>query len=122
MLFTILKYIIYFQFKGIAAKLDNPVQLLNASVPDGVGVLFQSSGAVPVKAFVVELILYTLLKMVTFVLNVNCNTFVNALQFLNVPEKLVTLIFRSNKVEGTEVNDAHAKKHDKRYYVYRSIK
>ena len=50
--------------------------------------------------------------MVTAVLNVNCNTFVNALQFLNVPEKLVTLIFESNKVDGTEVNAEQAKKHD----------
>ncbi len=85
---------------------------MNASVPDGVGVLFQSSGAVPVNAFEVELILYTLLKIVTFVLNVNCNTFVRERQFLNVPEKFTTLVFVSNKVDGTDVSALHPKKHD----------
>ena len=39
--------------------------MLNASVPAGAGTLFHNSGAVPVKAFTVELILYTLLKVVT---------------------------------------------------------
>jgi hypothetical protein len=111
-LFTILRYIIYLKFKGIDAKFDKPVQLLNASVPAGVGILFQSSGAVPVNAFVVELILYTLLKIVTPVLNVNCNTFVRERQFLNVPEKFTTFVFVSNKVDGTDVSDVHPKKHD----------
>jgi hypothetical protein len=100
------------KFKGIDAKFDKPVQLLNASVPAGVGILFHSSGAVPVNAFVVELILYKLVNVVTFVLFVNCNTFVNALQFLNVPEKVVTLVFKSNNVDGTDVKPEHAKKQD----------
>jgi hypothetical protein len=56
-LFTILRYIIYLKFKGIDAKFDKPVQLLNASVPAGVGTLFHISGAVPISAFDVELIL-----------------------------------------------------------------
>jgi hypothetical protein len=111
-LFTILRYIIYLKFKGIDAKFDKPVQLLNASVPAGVGVLFQISGAVPANEFVVELILYTLLKIVTPVLNVNCNTFVRERQFLNVPEKFVTFVFVSNKVEGTDVSAMHPKKQD----------
>jgi hypothetical protein len=85
---------------------------LNASVPAGVGVLNHNVGAVPTKAFVVELILYKLVNVVTFVLFVNCNTFVNALQFLNVPEKLVTFRFKSNSVDGTDVNAEHAKKQD----------
>jgi hypothetical protein len=85
---------------------------LNASVPAGVGVLNHNVGAVPVNAFVVELILYKLVNVVTFVLFVNCNTFVNALQFLNVPEKLVTFTFKSNSVDGTDVNPEHAKKQD----------
>ena len=88
------------------------MQLLNASVPAGVGVLNHNSGAVPVNAFVVELILYKLVNVVTFVLFVNCNTFVNALQFLNVPEKVVTFVFKSNNVDGTEVSPEHAKKQD----------
>jgi hypothetical protein len=100
------------KFKGIDAKFDKPVQLLNASVPAGVGILFHSSGAVPVNAFVVELILYKLVNVVTFVLFVNCNTFVNTLQFLNVPEKVVTLVFKSNNVDGTDVKPEHAKKQD----------
>ena len=86
--------------------------MLNASVPAGVGVLNHNVGAVPVNAFVVELILYKLVNVVTFVLFVNCNTFVNALQFLNVPEKLVTFTFKSNSVDGTDVNPEHAKKQD----------
>ena len=86
--------------------------MLNASVPDGVGVLFHNSGAVPTKAFVVELILYKLVNVVTFILFVNCNTFVNTLQFLNVPEKVVTFTFKSNSVDGTDVNAEHAKKQD----------
>jgi hypothetical protein len=53
-----------------------------------------------------------LLKINAFTLFVNCNTFVNALQFLNVPEKFVAFTFRSNKVDGTDVNAVHAKKHD----------
>ena len=85
---------------------------MNASVPAGVGVLNHSVGAVPVNAFVAELILYKLVNVVTFVLFVNCNTFVNALQFLNVPEKLVTFTFKSNSVDGTDVNPEHAKKQD----------
>ena len=100
------------KFKGIDAKFDKPVQLLNASVPAGVGVLNHSSGAVPVNAFAVELILYKFVNVVTFVLNVNCNTFVNALQFLNVPEKVVTFTFKSNNVDGTVANAEHAKKQD----------
>ena len=86
--------------------------MLNASVPAGVGVLFHNSGAVPTKAFDVELILYKLVNVVTFILFVNCNTFVNALQFLNVPEKVVTFVFKSNNVDGTDVNPEHAKKQD----------
>ena len=86
--------------------------MLNASVPAGVGVLNHSSGAVPTKAFVEELILYKLVNVVTFVLFVNCKTFVNALQFLNVPEKVVTFVFKSNIVDGTDVNAEHAKKQD----------
>ena len=85
---------------------------MNASVPAGVGVLSHNVGAVPVNAFVVELILYKLVNVVTFVLFVNCNTFANALQFLNVPEKLVTFIFKSNNVDGTVANAEHAKKQD----------
>jgi hypothetical protein len=86
--------------------------LLNASVPAGVGVLNHNSGAVPVNAFAVELILYTLLKIVTFVLNVNCNTFVRERQFLNVPEKFTTLVFVSNKVDGTDSSAVQPKKQD----------
>jgi hypothetical protein len=85
---------------------------LNASVPAGVGVLNHSVGALPTKAFVVELILYKLVNVVTFVLFANVNTFVNALQFLNVPEKLVTFTFKSNNVDGTFANPEHAKKQD----------
>jgi hypothetical protein len=102
----------YLKFRGIDAKFDKPVQLLNASVPDGVGILFQSSGAVPVSEFIVELILYTLLKIVTLVLNVNCNTFVIERQFLNVPEKFTTFILVSNNVDGTDVSAVQPKKHD----------
>jgi hypothetical protein len=39
------------------AAFDNPIQLLNASVPAGAGILFHNSGAFPDNAFVVELIL-----------------------------------------------------------------
>jgi hypothetical protein len=85
---------------------------LNASVPAGVGVRNHNVGAVPVNAFVVELILYKLVNVVTFILFVNCNTFVNALQFLNVPEKVVTFTFKSNNVDGTFANPEHAKKQD----------
>ena len=35
----------------IEAKFDKPVQFLNAAVPNGKGVLFHNSGAVPVNAF-----------------------------------------------------------------------
>mgnify|MGYP000698483295 CR=1 FL=1 len=97
---------------GFDAKFDKPVQLLNASVPAGVGVLNHSSGAVPVNAFAVELILYKLVNVVTFILFVNCNTFVNALQFLNVDEKFIANVFVSNNVDGTDVNPVQAKKHD----------
>jgi hypothetical protein len=86
--------------------------LLNASVPAGAGTLFHNSGAVPVKAFTVELILYTLLKVVTEVLYVNCKTSTIALEFLNVPEKLVTFTFWSNNVNGTVVRAWHEKKQD----------
>jgi hypothetical protein len=102
----------YLKFKGISAKFVKFIQLLNASVPDGVGTLFHNSGAVPVNAFAVELILYRLLKIVTLVLNVNCNTFVSERQFLNVPEKFTTFIFVSNKFDGTDVRAVHPKKHD----------
>jgi hypothetical protein len=53
-----------------------------------------------------------LLKIVTPVLNVNCNTFVRERQFLNVPEKFTTFVLVSNKVEGTDVNAIHPKKQD----------
>ena len=47
----------YLKFRGIDAKFDKPVQLLNASVPVGVGVLLHIVGAVPVSAFDVVVIL-----------------------------------------------------------------
>jgi hypothetical protein len=43
---------------------------------------------------------------------VNCNTFVNALQFLKVDEKFTTDPLVSNKVDGTVANDVQAKKQD----------
>ena len=89
------------------------MQFLNAYwIPVGTGVRVHNDGAVPLNAFVVELISYSCEKVVTAVLYVNCNTFVKALQFLNVPEKLVTFVFKSNNVDGTVVNAEHAKKHD----------
>jgi hypothetical protein len=84
--------------------------LLNALVPRGTGLLVHIDGAVPVNALVVIPILYTLVNTVTAVLNVNCNTFVNAKQFLNVPAKLSTFIFWSNNVLGTDVNPEQPRK------------
>ena len=53
-----------------------------------------------------------MLKIVTWVLYVNCNTLVNALQLRNVPEKFTTFGFKSNNVDGTDVNALHAEKQD----------
>jgi hypothetical protein len=50
--------------------------------------------------------------LVTLKLFVNCNTFVNALQFLNVPEKDVTFVLVSNSVDGTVVKFVQARKQD----------
>jgi hypothetical protein len=86
--------------------------LLNASTPDGVGVLNHNVGAVPANTFVTELILYTLLNVDTLKLFANCKTFPNALQFLNVDENDVTFGQVSNNVDGTDVKDVQLKKQD----------
>ena len=53
-----------------------------------------------------------MVKFVANVLYVNCNTFVNALQFLKVDEKFTANVFKSNKLDGTLTNDVHALKQE----------
>ncbi len=62
-----------------------------------------------------------MLKIVTLVLYVNCNTFVNDKQFLNVPEKFVAFTFWSNKVDGTDVKAVHAKKQDENVVAFGTL-
>ena len=108
----------YLKFRGIDAKLSKPVQFLNAAVPEGVGFLNQSVGALPSKALDVVDILYTLSNEVTDVFAVNCCANVNAKQFLNVDEKLVTFGEVLNKLTGYEFNKVHELNADAKVFAF----
>jgi hypothetical protein len=55
---------------------------------------------------------YILAKVVTDVLYVNCNGDVTEIQFLNVDEKFIADVFKSNNVDGTLDNDVQLLKQD----------
>jgi hypothetical protein len=91
---------------------------LNASVPDGVGLLDQSVGALPSKAFDVVDILYTLSNIVTEVFAVNCCANVNAKQFLNVDEKLIAFVELANRLAEYVFNNVHELNADAKLFAF----